>query len=71
MTTRNFTRLLPLLILNACSQVQPWERGNLAKPIMAADPLPLQTSVRQHNYNSREAAGAVGTAASGGGCGCN
>ncbi|WP_347986938.1 DUF4266 domain-containing protein [Methylomonas sp. AM2-LC] len=55
----------------ACTEVQPWERGNLAKPVMAADPLPLQSAIRQHNYASREAAGAASSGASGGGCGCN
>jgi len=57
--------------LSACSEVQPWERGNLAKDIMASDPYPLQSLVRQHNYSSREAAGAASSGASGGGCGCN
>ena len=49
--------------------VQPWERGNLAKPQMALDPYPLQSALRAHNYGSREAA-AGGNAAQGGGCGC-
>ncbi|MEQ1738827.1 MAG: DUF4266 domain-containing protein [Methyloglobulus sp.] len=55
--------------LTACTAVQPWERGNLAKPQMALDPYPLQSSLRAHNYGSREAA-AGGNAAQGGGCGC-
>jgi hypothetical protein len=65
--------LLALLILTtlaACTNVQPWERGNLAKPQMALDPYPLQTAVSQHNYSSREAASAANNA-QGGGCGCN
>lgn len=53
----------------ACTPVQPWERANLAKSQMALDPYPLQTSVRSHNYGSREAASGV-SAAQGGGCGC-
>ena len=57
--------------LNACSTVEPWERGNLAKPIMAPDPTPLQSSLRVHIYASREAAGAATFGAAGGGCGCN
>jgi hypothetical protein len=63
--------LLPImsLMLIACSTVQPWERGNLAKPQMALDPNPLQSALRAHNYGSREAA-AGGNAAQGGGCGC-
>lgn len=55
--------------LTACASVQPWERGNLAKPQMALDPYPLQSALRAHNYGSREAA-AGGNAAQGGGCGC-
>lgn len=51
--------------------VQPWERGNLAKPIMAPDPSSLQSSLRVHIYASREAAGAATFGAAGGGCGCN
>lgn len=57
------------LMIAACAQVQPWERGNLAKPQMALDPYPLQSALRAHNYGSREAA-AGGNAAQGGGCGC-
>ncbi|NOS75057.1 MAG: DUF4266 domain-containing protein [Methyloglobulus sp.] len=60
---------LTLLCLVACAPVQPWERGNLAKPQMALDPYPLQSALRAHNYGSREAA-AGGNAAQGGGCGC-
>jgi starvation-inducible outer membrane lipoprotein len=57
------------VLLTACTTVQPWERGNLAKPQMALDPYPLQSALRTHNYGSREAA-AGGNAAQGGGCGC-
>ncbi|NOU20172.1 MAG: DUF4266 domain-containing protein [Methyloglobulus sp.] len=57
------------VMLTACAPVQPWERGNLAKPQMALDPYPLQSALRAHNYGSREAA-AGGNAAQGGGCGC-
>jgi hypothetical protein len=62
--------LLTLTTLTACTNVQPWERGNLAKPQMALDPYPLQSAVSQHNYSSREAASAANNA-QGGGCGCN
>ena len=58
-------------LLSACATVQPWERGNLAKPVMAPDPSPLQSSLRVHFYASREAAGAATFGAAGGGCGCN
>ncbi len=61
--------LTALTVLTACSNVQPWERGNLAKPQMALDPYPLQSSLRAHNYGSREAM-TGGSASQGGGCGC-
>jgi Domain of unknown function (DUF4266) len=57
------------ILLIGCTSVQPWERGNLAKPQMALDPNPSQSALRAHNYGSREAA-AGGNAAQGGGCGC-
>lgn len=57
------------MLLTACTAVQPWERGNLAKPQMALDPHPLQSALRAHNYGSREVA-AGGHAVQGGGCGC-
>ena len=61
--------ILALCCLCACAPLQPWERGNLAKPQMALDSYPLQSALRAHNYGSREAA-AGGNAAQGGGCGC-
>jgi len=57
------------LLNTSCSLVQPWERGNLAKPQMALEPEPSQSVLRAHNYGSREAA-AGGNAPQGGGCGC-
>jgi len=56
------------LCLSGCA-VQPWERGTLAKPHMALEPHPMQSSLKSHNYQSREASSGGG-AASGGGCGC-
>lgn len=61
--------LIVAFMMTACAPVQPWERGNLAKPQMALDPYPLQSALRAHNYGSREAA-AGSNAAQGGGCGC-
>jgi hypothetical protein len=55
--------------LTACTHVEPWQRGNLAKPHMALEPNPLQSSLRNHTYSSREAASG-GDSAGGGGCGC-
>ncbi|MBK8816346.1 MAG: DUF4266 domain-containing protein [Methylococcaceae bacterium] len=55
--------------LTACANIQPWERGILAKEQMALDPYPLQTQYREHNYGSREGSNGGGSA-KGGGCGC-
>ena len=57
-----------------CSGVEPWvkpyERQNLADPIMAADRNPVATSYLNHVFEAREGArGALGS--HGGGCGCN
>lgn len=57
------------LSLGGCAAVAPWERGTLAKPHMALDPLPMQSTLRVHVHSSREAA-SMGGAAEGGGCGC-
>jgi hypothetical protein len=61
------------LFLTACS-IQPWvrpyERDNLADPIMSFDRDPVSSSYMHHVYEAREGArGATGSA--GGGCGCN
>jgi hypothetical protein len=66
--------LLALLAFSGCSHVAPWvkpyERENLADPIMAWDRDPVASSYILHVYESREGArGAAGGA--GGGCGCN
>jgi hypothetical protein len=62
------------LMLTACVPIEPWvkpyERENLADPVMAFDRHPISSSYLDHVYESREGArGAVGSA--GGGCGCN
>jgi hypothetical protein len=61
-------------LLCACSNVSPWvkpyERQNLADPIMSFERDPVSTRYMNHVYEAREAArGAEGSA--GGGCGCN
>ena len=65
---------LALPVFNSCStqleRVKPFDRGNLAKPVMADNLDPLQKAMTEHAYFSREASfggGGVG----GGGCGCN
>ena len=66
--------LLLLAAASGCSRTEPWvkpyERENLADPIMAWDRDPISSSYMRHVYDSREGArGANGGA--GGGCGCN
>ena len=56
--------------LSGCAQVDPWERGTLAKSHMALDPSPRISALKTHVYTSREAASG-GSEATGGGCGCN
>lgn len=60
-------------VLSGCS-IQPWvkpyERDNLADPIMSLDRDPVSTAYTSHVHEAREAArGAEG--GQGGGCGCN
>ena len=50
--------------------VKPYERANLADPIMSFNPNPVSASYLHHVYESREAARGAGVA-TGGGCGCN
>ena len=58
-----------ILLFIGCTQVKPWQRGYLAKPVMQLETNPDFSNMAQHVYNSREA-GAVYGKGSGGGCGC-
>lgn len=62
-----------LALLGGCSVtpwVKPYERQNLADPIMAFERDPIASSYLNHVFDAREAMrGADGS--SGGGCGCN
>ena len=50
--------------------VSPYERNNLADPIMSFNRAPVAQAYMHHVYQAREGArGAEG--GSGGGCGCN
>lgn len=62
-----------LTLLTGCSNlapVQPWEKGQLAKPSMTFEADPLDQRFMQHIYYSKEAASG-GYGVGGGGCGCN
>lgn len=65
--------LLGLALLGGCSnlgQVNPWEKGDLAKPQMTFEGDPLDQRFTQHIYGSKEnSSGGYGVG--GGGCGCN
>ena len=72
--SRALFALLAALAFSGCAHIEPWvkpyERENLADPIMAWDRDPVSSSYMLHVYESREGArGAAG--ATGGGCGCN
>lgn len=71
---RHALALASLLALSACGNIEPWvkpyERQNLADPVMSFDLNPISSSYMDHVYEAREGArGALGGA--GGGCGCN
>ena len=64
------------LLFSGCSSmelkpwVSPYERNNLADPIMSFNRSPIASAYLHHVYQAREGArGAEG--GSGGGCGCN
>jgi len=65
--------LCGLVLLAGCAGepwVKPYERANLADPIMSFNRNPVSASYLHHVYDSREGARGAGIA-SGGGCGCN
>jgi hypothetical protein len=65
-----------LALLGGCGSmelkpwVSPYERNNLADPIMSFNRDPVSASYLHHVYDSREGARGAGIA-TGGGCGCN
>lgn len=72
-TALSLLALAALSLLGGCStlgQVNPWEKGNLAKPSMTFEADPLDQRFVQHIYGSKEnSSGGYGVG--GGGCGCN
>lgn len=58
--------------LSGCAlpPVQPWEKGQLARPDMLLQGDALGARFNEHIYASKEAASG-GSAVGGGGCGCN
>ena len=65
--------LVAIALLGGCATepwVKPYERANLADPIMSFSRDPVSASYLHHVYDSREGARGAGVA-TGGGCGCN
>ena len=73
MPLKLFTTVCVLSLLQGCASLpgaQPWERGNLAKPIMSLDTDSLDSRFVTHIYDSKESSSG-GMGVGGGGCGCN
>jgi hypothetical protein len=71
---RFVTVLMIAIVAAGCASIEPWvqpyERENLADPIMSMNRNPVAMSYTHHAFQAREGArGAEGGA--GGGCGCN
>lgn len=65
--------VLGAVLLSACSVepwVKPYERANLADPIMSFSRDPVSSAYMNHVREVREGARGAGSA-QGGGCGCN
>ncbi|MDG1752815.1 MAG: DUF4266 domain-containing protein [Thalassotalea sp.] len=64
--------VIGLICLSGCSSigVEPWERDLLAKKQMALLSSPIDASLDDHIYFSKEASSG-GRSFGGGGCGCN
>ena len=68
-----FALVMITFVLGGCAiepWVKPYERANLADPIMNFNRDPISASYIHHVYDSREGARGAGIA-TGGGCGCN
>ncbi len=72
MKNRCWTLLLlgGILLGSGCATVKPYQRGTLADYTMRPDRDPLEETLHEHVYFTREAA-AGGRGVGGGGCGCN
>lgn len=74
---RRFAQIIALLVLGVATAgcgmqpwVKPYERANLADPIMQLDRDPVSSAFRNHVYQARNAARGA-ESGQGGGCGCN
>lgn len=65
--------VVPLIVVaTGCASlgVEPWERDLLAKDEMSLNSTPIDSSLDDHIYFSKEASSG-GKGFGGGGCGCN
>ena len=62
--------LFVVVTASGCMRVKPWQRATLARDDMQFSPDPLRTALQSHIQFSKTAS-LPGTAAGGGGCGCN
>lgn len=72
-TLSSLLAITAMTLLGGCSnlgQVNAWEKGNLAQPIMTFEGDPLDQRFVQHIYGSKESTSG-GYGVGGGGCGCN
>lgn len=68
---RRLTCCAALFALAGCAvPVQPWQKGDLARPEMGFEPDRLDAAFAEHVYTSKEASSG-GAGVGGGGCGCN
>ena len=67
-----FNIFIVVSLLNGCSVIgiKPWQHGLMARPTMQLDGSPVEDSIDDHIYFSKEAASG-GRGFGGGGCGCN
>lgn len=72
--TRSISLLLVAVSLSGCGSLKPWvkpyERQNIADPIMNFSRDPVSDAFLSHVRDAREGAGGADGGA-GGGCGCN
>jgi len=61
-----------LVLLSGCSSIgiKPWQHDLMARPTMQLDGSPVEDSIDDHIYFSKEASSG-GRGFGGGGCGCN
>lgn len=72
-TLLRVSALLVLLSASGCAhivQVEPWQKGTLARPEMRFGADRLETMFGEQVHSSKEAASG-GTGDAGGGCGCS